>query len=158
MMPQAIDLLRRLAGGVHPVERATTPAPDGDFSWMLDLARRGRLTTDLPVRVPLGLTPGVDDRVRHELSIAADMAESEGITRAVVLVDDRAFRVDVRTRTVIDAPDAQITAVGDIDGLVVRHADPSPTPAPPTAPPATGPARVVRNASLIDALAAPPSN
>lgn len=157
-MPQAIDLLRRLAGGVHPVERASLPAPEDEFSWMLDQARRGQLTTDLPVRVPLGLTPGVDDRVRHELSVAADLAQSEGITRAVVLVDDRAFRVDVRTRTVIDAPDAHITAVGDIDGLVIRHADPTSTPAVPAAPPATGPARVVRNASLIDALAAPPPN
>lgn len=157
-MPQATDLLRRLAGGVHPVERASPPAPEGEFSWLLDQARRGELTTDLPVRVPIGLTPAVDDRVRRELSVAADMAESEGITRAVVLVDDRAFRVDVRTRTVIDAPDAQIAAVGDIDGLVIRPTDPAATQAIPPAPPATGPARLVRNASLIDALAAPPSD
>ena len=41
--------------------------------------------------------------------------------------------------TIIDAPDAQITAVGDIDGLVIRPADTDPETAPAAAPPATGP-------------------
>lgn len=151
------ELLRLLSGGVQPVEGGTPTTRDRftlDFGAMLGRAQAGSLRTGLPVRVPLGLTPGVDETVRAELSEAADMAQREGIERAMVLVGRRGFRVDVRRREVIDAPDAQASAVGGIDGFVLRS--PGETgeedkPAPP--PPATGPARVVRNTTLIDTLA-----
>lgn len=149
------SLLRRLAGGVHPVGPGPDAAPAGprdrvslDFSAMLSDAADGRLRSDAPVRVPPALRGSIDDPDHRRLSDATDLAASEGIGRALVLFGGRMFRVDVPSRSVIDAPDAQQATITGVDG-VVRADKPEPGG---VADAGLGPARVVRNASLINAL------
>lgn len=148
------ELLRRLAGGVHPAPSAqgvdgVRDRPTLDFRAMLDRATAGTLGTGLPVRVPGGLTPPVEKDQLQGLSQGADRAQREGIERALVELGGRTFRVDVRERSVIDAPDAQLSAVGGIDGYVRvgSEADSAGQQG------RIGPARVVRNVSLLEALA-----
>lgn len=117
------------------------------FDDMLARARAGALRTGLPVRVPLGLRPPVSKSDLDLLSERTDLAQAEGIHRALIEVGGRTYRVDVDRRTVIDAPDAHKTAVGEIDGAVLEG-----VPGGGGAE-AIVPARVVRNASLLDALA-----
>ncbi len=153
----SVSLLRMLAGGVLGFdtpsrEPAGNPGAAG-FGAMLESASRGELRSDLPVRIPAALEERVDPELRPRISEAADLAASEGIRRALVLVGGRMFRVDVASRSVIDAPGAQSRAVGDIDG-VVRAGGSSAGPAASDRRP--GPARVVRNASLLRALADQP--
>lgn len=150
------QLLRTLSGGVSPCSPESADRPRSDdagplnFTAMLEQARESIIYSDLPVRVPVGLSPPLDEAARAGLSRATDRAEAEGIDRALILLADRSFRVDVRSRRVIDAPDARLAAVGGIDGFVLGATDAN---AAAIAPLPTGPAWRVRNASLTDALA-----
>ena len=150
------SLLRRLAGGVRPIGApggTDPPAPRDratlDFAGMLSRAAGGGLRSDLPVRVPPALRDALDEAAHERLSDATDLAAAEGIARALVLFGGRMFRVDVPSRSVIDAPDAQQPVIAGVDG-VVRADRPDPGA---SRGPEPGPARVVRNASLINALA-----
>lgn len=149
----SVGLLRLLAGGVRPAG-APEPArsPDGgpfDFSAALDAAVRGRLRSGAPVRLPKPLAEGVDDGLRKALSVAADEAAAHGLERVLVTAGNRSFRVDVNARAVIDAPDPGARLVDGIDGLIRADAK-DPLASGPAGP---GPARVVRNASMLRVLA-----
>lgn len=139
----------RPGGGVQSVEVAGD-RPALDFQNMLEQAAGGKLETGLPIRAPEGLTPPVEPDQHGSLSRSTDRAEQEGIERALVDLGERTFRIDVRNRAIIDAPDAQLRAVGGIDGYV-RAGSGAAGETDPMA--ASGPARVVRNVSLLDALA-----
>ncbi|MEM9373781.1 MAG: hypothetical protein AAGA55_09070 [Planctomycetota bacterium] len=155
-VPQG-ELLRMLSGGVVPAARPVQ-APDrvdpaADFGAMLRKAQRGELRSDLPVTVPRGLSPALDQPERARVAEATDLAQREGISVALVDLGDRSLRVDVRERAVIDAPDAQLRAVADVDGYVRAPAAGDKALSETVSAAAAGPARVVRNPSLIDALA-----
>lgn len=149
-------LLRMLGGGVRrfdaPSSNPTLNSEAPGFAVMLERAAQGELRSNLPVRTPATMEP-VDPDLRSRLSEATDLAASEGIRRALVLVEGRMFRVDVASRSLIDAPGAQSRAVGDIDGVV--RAGGSPTAAS-ASDRHSGPARVVRNTSLLRVLAEQP--
>jgi hypothetical protein len=151
------ELLRMLAGGISPVARSPSVRFDDgaslDFRAMLEKATRGNLTTGLPVRIPSGLSPPVSLAEHDSLSLAADRAQAAGIERALVDLGGRTLRMDVQERQVIDAPDAQLRAVGGIDGYVRGMSDARERPDLGISGTALGPARIVRNQSLIDALA-----
>ncbi|MCC5822985.1 MAG: hypothetical protein LAT64_07155 [Phycisphaerales bacterium] len=147
------SLLRLLAGGVRPVGSPDPQAPPGrttlDFPGLLDRAAAGSVRSDLPVRIPPAIRGSVDEAIHARLSDAADAAAAEGVDRALVMLGERMFRLDVDARAIIDAPDAQEKVITGIDGVVIRDAGgPSEEPRP-----SSGPARVVRNASLIHTLA-----
>lgn len=150
------ELLRMLAGGVNPAATSVRVPVSGDqpldFNAMLEQAFKGKLSTDLPVGTR-GLEPPIEAGERERLSVAADRAQQEGIRIALVDLGGRSLRVDVQDRTVIDAPDAQLRAVGDIDGYVRAMNEGAGTIDKPTEPQVFGPARVVRNQSLFEALA-----
>jgi hypothetical protein len=156
MDPSASSLLRRLGGGVGPPTHALSAGAPGDretldFALLLDQARSGRLRSGIPVRVPDALATGLDDVARERLSQAADAALSEGLSRALVLLGGRMFRLDVGARSVVDAPAPDQAVVAGIDGVVRASAD---APSPPGVTHGRiGPARLVRNPSLIHALA-----
>lgn len=147
------DLLRRLSGGVTPAgtphrERAGTGS-SLRFDTELVLAAAAQTRSGLPVRIPAALRAGVSDADRLVLSDAADRASAEGIDHALVLLGDRAFRLDVTGRAVTDAPAAQETVISGIDGVIRPGAERGAEPADSSP---LGPARVVRNSSLIDSL------
>ncbi len=153
MTADSIGLIRRLAGGVRPFGPDDPAGPPDrislDFQSMLSLARKGALHSGAPVRMTQGLANSLDPGTRDQLASAADAAAAEGITRALVLIEQRMFRLDVPARTIVDAPDPSEEVIAGIDGVVRRAATP---PTAPNQPPDHRPARVVRNASLIDAL------
>lgn len=153
----SVSLLRMLAGGVLGFDTPSRdPAADTEsigFDSMMEKAFRGELRSELPVRVPPALEERVDATLRPLLSAATDLAASEGIRRALVLVEGRMFRVDVASRSLIDAPGAQSRAVGDIDGVVRAGGSPTAVSASDRH---SGPARVVRNTSLLRVLADQP--
>ena len=164
MSPGSGSLLRALAGGVRPVDppvsAAASSPPDRDtldFGAMLDRARGGGLRTGLPVSLPAPLKGAIDTATGEQLSAAADDAAAMGIDRALVLIGHHAFRVDVGARAVIDAPPGDQHTITGVDGVVRVPSSHDPTananPLSPAQSPATGPARVVRNTSLLDTLA-----
>ncbi len=149
MDTRAASLLRRLAGGVRPVDapatRADRPATTG-FTAHLRLAGESALRTGLAVHAPASVP--LDDAERAALSEAADEAASMGVAMPLVQVGGRCFRVDAVERSVVEeVPDAR-RVVADIDGLVRQAPDTGDARAA-----SVGPARVVRNASLVRSLA-----
>jgi hypothetical protein len=138
------------AGGGLPDPRVRDAAASSDFGAMLESASRGELRSDLPVRVPPALDGQIDRSLLDQIS--------EGIRRALVIAGGRTFRVDVGARSVIDAPGAQQAAVGNIDGVVRAAPTAGIPPGRTDAVPADGPARVVRNTSLLRVLADRPAN
>jgi hypothetical protein len=154
MSSASVGLIRMLAGGVRafgPDEPAAPGNPVGfDFESMLGLAGKGKLRSGSPVRLARGFADRVGAEMLGQLATAADTAAAEGITRALVMIEERMFRLDVLARTVIDAPDHGAEVIAGIDGVVRRGA---PAELRPDSRGELGPARVVRNASLIDALA-----
>lgn len=154
----SVSLLRLLTSGVRGFDaqagEATVGPRESAFATMFAKAARGELRSDLPVRVPAALDNQIDRSLREQISGATDLAASEGISRALVLAGERMFRVDVASRTVIDAPGVQRIAVGDVDG-VVRMGQESPVISAREL--TDGPARVVRNISLLRVLADRPA-
>jgi hypothetical protein len=146
------------AGGGLPDPRVRDAAAPSDFGAMLESASRGELRSDLPVKVPPALDGQIDRSLLDQISTATDLAASEGIRRALVIAGGRTFRVDVGARSVIDAPGAQQAAVGNIDGVVRAAPTAGIPPGRTDAVPADGPARVVRNTSLLRVLADRPAN
>ena len=148
MDTRAASLLRRLAGGVRPVDGPPprTDGPAADFTVHLRLAREGVLRTGLAVSVPASVL--LDDAEREALSEAADEAAAMGVAVALVQVGERCFRVDLAERAVVEEVPPERRVVADIDGLVRPAPDPGDVRQGPG-----GPARVVRNASLVRSLA-----
>lgn len=120
MSAAAIPLtLLRALGGVGGGRTANhDAAPVGpDFQSLLEQAREGRLESGRPVQASDGVA--LDEAQRARMSAAIDRAESAGAARAVVLMDGRAFEVDVTTRRVlteVDAKSAQL--IQHVDAVV----------------------------------------
>jgi len=159
MKTAQLQLLEALGSGVRPFDAAPPGEiiADADFAPLLDGARRGA------PRMNLGLSfaPPVSGRFtleqQHEIARGVDDAAMAGVEQALILHERQTLRVDVRNRIVLDArPVSDDTAITGIDGFVslAREIDPDQeeqsAPAPAGAP---VPARVVRNATLLHALA-----
>ena len=149
------QLLRSLASGIRPGGNAAPTPPAGlAFESLLARARAGELTTGAPVKVTRSAGVNLTDEQLARLSIAADRAEAQGATRALVLIDGMALSLDVGVRTITDAIDMAAPAVHQgFDGVVTVP------PAQPSASNALSPMGAL--ASLLSrsssGLAAPPA-
>ena len=163
MSVNAGELLRALGGGIRPVglgdgatpgtTRAGAPGSLA-FADLLAKARAGAVSSNLPVTVAKGAGVNLSDDQLRRLAVAADRAEAAGLTRALVLIDGKALRLDVGVRqitgTVELAPGA---ALSGIDGVVQAPGAEDSSPAMVPISPAN-PSRVRGlNASLVRALA-----
>lgn len=162
MKPVEVQLLESLGGGVRPFDvlAATVPEPTKggfDFDGILSSARSGQPRTDLGVRFAPSVSGvyGVHDQ--EVIARGVDRAAAAGVDHALILHDQRTLRIDVRNRVVLEAfPLSDQQVIDDIDGFVSVKA-------PANADGSKGlradlggvptPARVVRNASLVHALA-----
>lgn len=128
------ELLRLLAGAGSALLRpgsaaAPAGAADGlDFSSLLQKAKAGEIASGREVTIAskagLSLTP---DQLQR-LSVAADRAEAQGATRALVLLDGMALKLDVTTRQITGAADLSAGGVlTDIDAVVGLPSDPATT-------------------------------
>ncbi len=161
MSTDATSLLRALSAGAAargigaagtPVRSAGAAASAGQsFADLLSKAQSGVAVSGIPVT--LGKDSGVSltDEQLQRLSIAADRAEAAGVSRALVMIDGMALRLDVAVRQVTGPVElGPGLAAAGIDGVV--HAP----EARPTAGGGAGgplPDTGALNASLLRTLA-----
>lgn len=121
-----------------------------DFRALLDQARAGQVSSGAQVRVGKDAGVALDDEQLQRLAQAADIAEANGVGRAVFLIDGLAVTMDVATRTITGIATADKTSVlADMDAVVtVASKD---APAPPLI--AAAPTSAGINPTLIEALA-----
>lgn len=153
MSTTAADLLRLLESTATPQVRpgnAGAPLAAGsDFASMLTKAQSGQLSSGRQVtlspKANVSLTP--DQLMR--LSVAADQAEAQGATRALVFMDGMALHVNLTTRECSGQVDLSSGGVlTDVDAVVgvpsagggktapsgARSLDVLPLPSPGVAP------------------------
>jgi hypothetical protein len=152
MTSSSADLLKVLSSQATP---GVAAAPERaavvgalDFSKMLHMARTGQLASGREVKVARGAGVNFSEDQIKRLSAAADLAESQGATRALVKMDGMAIRLDVAMREVTGVVD--LSKVGVITGIdaVVEV----PPVAPGTAGVGPGAAAEVGGQTLLKAL------
>jgi len=160
MAVPADQLLRSLGSGIRPFD-PLDPSPlssggDADFRALLDRARSGNPQTGLAVKLTGELDIALGIEQRQSLASAVDRVAVVGGESALILLDGRTLRVDVRTRTVIEEiPRTETDPVVGIDAFAhAEETDVEGVIAEIVGSPAgiSGSARGVRNASLVRAL------
>lgn len=99
------------------------------FATLLERARSGQAQSGLAVTVSPRVKIDLSSEQLARLSQAADRAEAAGLTRAVALLDGRAFILEVQTRSISAEIAPGSAALHGIDGVLS---------VPPAAPSATG--------------------
>ncbi|MCA3004346.1 MAG: hypothetical protein LW650_09705 [Planctomycetaceae bacterium] len=136
MTTDASMLLRKLAGASTGVRMTgQTPdapaAPSADFATLLSKAQGGALNSNLPVTLAPRTDAYLEPEQLQRISSAADAAQAAGMETAAVLIDGKAFVLDVRTRQITGRIDAENGPVTRIDGVIAvpdLPADAAPTP------------------------------
>lgn len=160
MSVPADQLLRALGGGVRPIDSGASSRYSlehgTDFGALLERARSGNPETGLPVKLTGVLDQQLDHEQRAALAAAVDRVAVVGGETALILLDERTLRVDVRTRTVIgEIEQAESDPVVGIDSYVRAENSGTDGTMREIVDPSMGllgSARVVRNASLVRAL------
>lgn len=127
------------------------------FDDLLEQARTGQAGPGAPIRIAKGLDLSLSPDQLQRAAAAADVAEANGASRAMVLLDGTAYRLDVATRTIIGEVRGQAAAsMTDVDAVVAAPASveelakrPVKIPPPPAGPLA------IANASLREMLDRP---
>jgi hypothetical protein len=167
------QLLESLGHGVRLFD--TGAAPKGGkggvesgagFDQMLEGARAGNPNTELGIRFAPSVSGMFDQEGQFKIARAVDRAAAAGVDHALILHDQRTLRVDVRNRIVLDVePISDEAVIEGIDGFVAvqtpkplresNETDETDDSQEIERPRGTipAPARVVRNASLVHALA-----
>ncbi|MDF1809904.1 MAG: hypothetical protein P1U42_09440 [Phycisphaerales bacterium] len=162
MKPVEVHLLESLGAGVRPfdVGEAELPDTNPDFDLMLADAIDGNPKSDLAVL----FAPSVSGEFTHDeqgaIRSAIDQAAVAGVDRALILHNKRTLRVDVQQRIVLEAiPIEESGVIEEIDGFVATNQpsnDDEQDENEVSEIRGDGvliPARIVRNASLVHALA-----
>lgn len=122
MIPLAIQLLGSLASGIVSGGGTAKGQPAqnsaADFAKLLAQAKDGQLASNQPVSVSprskLDLSP---DQMQR-LSVAADRAQAAGLHTALVMLDGKPLVMDVQSRQVLEAFDANAREASTVDGVV----------------------------------------
>lgn len=124
MTSTGTDLLRMLSAqavpGLAPVApNAPKPAGSLDFASLLNQAKAGQLASGREVTVASGAGVNLTDDQIKRISVAADLAESQGATRALVHIDGMTIKLDVGMREVTGAVDMKSsTVLTGIDAVI----------------------------------------
>lgn len=109
------DLLKLLGSGsrpgLAPAPSAAAAAPGVDFGSLLKQAREGTLASGRSVTVAKGAGVNLSAEQLARLSAAADKAEAQGATGALVLIDGMALKLNLTTREVTGRADLNSGAV-----------------------------------------------
>lgn len=164
MKPVQVQLLEALGAGVRPFDTGadTPPVPGDGFGVLLDDAMAGDPRTALGVRFAPGVSGVYGAQAQRDIARAVDKAAASGSGHALILHDRHTLRVDVRNRVVLGASelaheavitgiDAFVTLGGALEGGDGEIPEPDGLTI-------DAPARVVRNASLVHALAGRPTS
>ena len=147
MMPtDPVNLLRKLEPPVRPAgaprsgRAPNAPFEELGFNQMLSLVTDGQVSSGRPISVgsEAMLREELDDAQHARLAAAADVAESAGAGRAVMLIDGRALVMDVAGRAVTgELAAGGSNTVIDVDAAVTVADDTAtalPLPPPPIKP------------------------
>jgi len=156
------DLLRALSSGVRSQGLTAAAARPGkgaagdidglDFQSLLAKAKSGTISSGLPVTVSPEAGIELTDEQLGRVAAAADLAQASGASRALVLIDGKAVKLDVGVRTVTGVADMESgKPITGIDAVVNAPGVLSQSPSLVTLPAG---ASTSRNVSLLKALGA----
>lgn len=101
MSAAPIALLKLLAAAAGHVARPSSPvAPGQGFDALLKKAESGALESGLAVRLSKSAGVSLSDEQLQRISAAADRAEAQGATRALVMIDGMVLKLDVGVREI----------------------------------------------------------
>ena len=140
--------------GVRSRLGAIGDQPITSFDDLLEQARAGDAGPGAPGRIAKGLDLKLSPEQLQRAAAAADVAEANGASRAMVLLDGVAYRLDVATRTIIGEVRGQSAAsMSDVDAVVSAPASAEELANRPVkVPPPPGGPLAIANASLRDLL------
>lgn len=162
MKPIEVQLLESLGSGVRPFDVAEVSLPEvnPDFGKMLHQAKMGNPQSGLGVMFSPAVSGEFSQEEQKEIAHAIDRAAVVGVERALILHNRRTLRVDVSQRIVLEAtPIKDNRVIEEIDGFVVTQSQIKDsdsyemTESDQVFSASISPARIVRNASLVHALA-----
>lgn len=154
MNATATDLLRLLSAQATPgVAPGGTAAPTTglDFAKLLSQAKAGQLSSGREVSIAKGCPVELTDDQIKRISAAADIAESQGATRALVMIDGMAIKLDVSMRQVTGSVDMKTQGVMTGIDAVIQVPDAASAVGSPTT--ATKP---IDNSTILDFLSKQP--
>lgn len=123
MTTTGADLLK-LLGGLAAPGAATSAVGSGasstgiDFAALLQRASTGEAVSGRPVSIAKGAGVELTQDQLVRLAAAADKAEAQGATRALVMIDGKALTIDVAVRQVTGAADLGSGVLTGIDAVV----------------------------------------
>jgi len=98
--------------------RAPSEAEAGRFEELLRRAESGLLRTDRGVEIAPESGLELSEEQLGRLGAAVDRAQAAGASRAAVLMDGRAFVVDVQSRRVLSEMGGEADALTGVDAVV----------------------------------------
>lgn len=108
MVFKSIQLLKRLEPSIRPAYAGVdTTAPrsmleNQSFDQLLSLVSDGTMRSGRPVTIDFEPAEEINDEQLERLSSAADLAESAGAQRALMLIDGRGIVLDVFGRRLVN--------------------------------------------------------
>lgn len=124
MNTNASNLITRLGRlGAAPLQAlasagSAAASATADFASLLRGAEAGEVSSGMRVTVHSGAGLELSDDQLTRLSVAADRAESAGMTRAIALVDGQALILEVQTRSISGRVDPHQAMLTGIDGVI----------------------------------------
>lgn len=148
--PSPAQLLNLLASGIQPARPGgsspVAPVSGQSFADMLRNVDAGKVASGLDVTVARGVDVSLSREQMDRLAVAADAAQARGSSRALVLIDGKALRMDVLSRRITGVVDVAAGGVFDgFDSVISAGAPTEPEAAP-------GPGGTGDNASLLKLL------
>jgi hypothetical protein len=143
-----------------PKQQPATQSLGAEFATLLQQARQGDLSSDLPVSISKNAQVKLTPEQLARVAAATDRAQAQGGTRALVLIDGVALKVDVAARQVLEQVDLSSgLALTGIDAFVTApEVSGRGLPGPESALPPPGASSASMNASLLRSLARPAAN
>ncbi len=141
MTTTGADLLRMLGSLASPTPAQAQPisgaqASGVDFATLLKQASGGALSSGLGVTIAKGANVQLSADQMARIAAAADSAQAQGATRALVLIDGKAVNLDVSVRQITGQTD--LNSVGVLTGIDTLVNVPSAPGAPGQSPAAAG--------------------
>lgn len=121
MNSESINLLARLSGVSAPrgaVQNATGDSSVDGFASLLNMARSGQVSSDRLVEPGRDVQVSLSPKQQERLAVAVDQAQSQGLSRALVLMDGKALVVDVTARTIESQLTDESGVLDGVDGVV----------------------------------------
>lgn len=137
MSTESTQLLKMLGSGVRPTSGVaglgagkSSNIDSAPFAELLKQAENGELSSQRRVTVDKSAGVQLNEAQSIAISAAADRAEAAGIRKALVMLDDQAFVLDVGSRTITGKADFNKGIMTGIDGVLKISSSTNPADGP----------------------------